>query len=100
MQGDEGRPRERLKMESQMGISQWRRDVGHACGRMGSSGGRLDTKISAGPASEGRRDCCPDEDDGTTGGALGEKNQEIPSDELRDLDPMVLEPPTNIEGRG
>ena len=42
-------PIERLKMEANLGISQQRRGVGHACGKMGKSGGRLDTKNDTAP---------------------------------------------------
>ena len=42
-----------------MGISQERREVGHAFGKMGRRGGRLDTEFVVGPGSEGRRHYCP-----------------------------------------
>ena len=66
-------PRERLKMEAQNGISLQRRDVGHACGKTGRGGRRVDTEIDAGSVSEGRRDCCFHEDDETIGCAFCEK---------------------------
>ena len=53
--------------------------------------GRLDTDIYARPASEGRRGYCLHDDDETTDGAPGENK------EPRDLDLVVLEPPTNTD---
>ena len=81
-------------------ISQQRRDVGQAHGNVDRGGGRLDTEINTGPGSEGRCDYCTPEDDETTDDTLSEEiwRHSIPSKEPRDLDTLMLEPPTNTKG--
>ena len=78
---DETRPRERLKMEAQVRVSQRRSDVGHACDWLGRRGRRQ--KNDTASASKGRSEC---------------RSHEASQGKPRDLDPMVLEPSANTEG--
>ena len=64
--GYEDGPNERDKMEARVRASQQRSDAGHLHSNIGGRGDRLDTDCDATPASEGKCNNKPHEDDETT----------------------------------
>ena len=85
-------------MEAQIPVPQQRSVVGHACGKMGREGRRLDTEGCTASASEGRRDCRSRQEAEAADNTSGEETLRHPQQKPRGLDPMVLEPPTKPDG--
>ena len=73
--------------------------MGHACRKMGRSGGRLDSEIDMGPVLEGKRDYSPHENDEAADGTLREENPEARPAKSREIStPYCPSSPANTEG--